>query len=405
MLALAGSCFAQLTVTGTINAAASSCTSPVMNNVLNGPGACVSMQLPPNAGAASIVLAGTFSATVQFELSADNGNTWTAAATASSTSAGTTNFSAAAYTHVRARASAYTSGSATTTITASTASTAATLSGSSPVTISAGGAIGCATCVTSAAALTSGSPMLGGGGQASATAAFLTTDGTTQFNIGPADAANNGILGLKGKTSGTATFTAPAVAGTTTNPVAMSNVLLGPDGAVSTPTFGFASETNNGWYRRTAQEMSYGQQGHTLMALQGFATYYTMMMASDVAIGWSSGGAGSVSSGMDINFSRAAAGVLQLGGTAEGTTGVLKLAAIMSVGTTFTSNGGCSEGTLVGGATAGKFTTSGSTGCTVIITMGNSATAPNGWSCTAIDLTTVGAVSYTHLTLPTTPYV
>jgi hypothetical protein len=57
-------------------------------------------------------------------------------------------------------------------------------------------------------------------------------------------------------------------------------------------------------------------------------------------------------------------------------------------GTKFTSNAGCSETALVGGATAGSFT-SGTTGtCTVTITMGGSATAPNGWACFANDLTT-----------------
>lgn len=49
---------------------------------------------------------------------------------------------------------------------------------------------------------------------------------------------------------------------------------------------------------------------------------------------------------------------------------------------------GCSNGTTVGGATAGKFT-SGTTGvCAVTITMGSSATATNGWSCRANDETT-----------------
>jgi hypothetical protein len=54
---------------------------------------------------------------------------------------------------------------------------------------------------------------------------------------------------------------------------------------------------------------------------------------------------------------------------------------------TFTISG-CSTSTLVGGSTAGKFT-SGTTGaCTVTITMGNSQTAANGWSCWANNLTT-----------------
>lgn len=50
---------------------------------------------------------------------------------------------------------------------------------------------------------------------------------------------------------------------------------------------------------------------------------------------------------------------------------------------------GCSAGTTVGGATAGQFA-SGTTGtCTVVITMNGATglTAPNGWACSASDIT------------------
>ena len=51
-----------------------------------------------------------------------------------------------------------------------------------------------------------------------------------QFNIGPQDTVSNGIIGLKGKTSGTATVTAPAIAGTPSNPLLFSNQLSFPTG-------------------------------------------------------------------------------------------------------------------------------------------------------------------------------
>lgn len=61
---------------------------------------------------------------------------------------------------------------------------------------------------------------------------------------------------------------------------------------------------------------------------------------------------------------------------------------VISAGTKFTSNGGCSETALVGGASAGKFV-SGTTGvCTLIVTIGDAVTATNGWACYANDLTT-----------------
>ncbi len=58
---------------------------------------------------------------------------------------------------------------------------------------------------------------------------------------------------------------------------------------------------------------------------------------------------------------------------------------VISNGTTFTASG-CSNSALVGGATAGSFT-SGTTGtCTVVITPG--ILAPHGWACRAADITT-----------------
>jgi hypothetical protein len=60
-------------------------------------------------------------------------------------------------------------------------------------------------------------------------------------------------------------------------------------------------------------------------------------------------------------------------------------------GTAFTVSG-CSNGSPTGGATAGTFL-SGTTGtCSVTVTMGNSFTAPNGFSCFANNQTTLGNI-------------
>jgi hypothetical protein len=80
----------------------------------------------------------------------------------------------------------------------------------------------CATCTTNASALTSNAVVLGNGGQAAKTATFLTTDGAATLTVGVA-AGGNGVLALSGNTSGTATFTAPAVAGTRSNNVVSTN--------------------------------------------------------------------------------------------------------------------------------------------------------------------------------------
>lgn len=112
------------------------------------------------------------------------------------------------------------------------------LSGTAPATISAAGAIGCATCVTSASGLANGGIVLGTAGtQASATNTQLVFSAPT-LTVGLAG-TSSGILALTGSASGQATFTAPATAGTTTNAVTSTNVLTGPGFTANGSTAGF----------------------------------------------------------------------------------------------------------------------------------------------------------------------
>ncbi len=65
---------------------------------------------------------------------------------------------------------------------------------------------------------------------------------------------------------------------------------------------------------------------------------------------------------------------------------MLKLAGLAVGGTTFTTDTGCGTNTsLTGGSTAGRFALGANGPCTVVITMGNSQTAPTGWVCDAAD--------------------
>ncbi len=82
------------------------------------------------------------------------------------------------------------------------------------------------------------------------------------------------------------------------------------------------------------------------------------------------------------------------GGTAEA--GFMKAASFQAGGSTFTASG-CSNGTLVGGATAGKMTL-GANSCSVTITMGSSQTAAHGWSCGANDQTTAAGNTQLYFT-------
>jgi len=135
---------------------------------------------------------------------------------------------------------------ATPTLTLPTGTGTFAVTASAPIVLNATtGALTAPTAVTSAASLTSNAVVLGGGGQATSTQTFLTTDGAAKLTVGVIG-GGNGVLALAGNTSGTATFTAPAVAGTSNNPVAVSNILTGPDGGLTTPTYGFTNSTSIG---------------------------------------------------------------------------------------------------------------------------------------------------------------
>jgi hypothetical protein len=106
---------------------------------------------------------------------------------------------------------------------------------------------------------------------------------------------------------------------------------------------------------------------------------------------WGTSGGGS---GCDTALTRDAAGIVNVGNASafNDRSGKIKAAGYISAGTTFTASG-CTNSALVGGATAGQFTVGQNTACTIVITMGNSATSAHGWTCAAYDETAVPAVA------------
>lgn len=76
---------------------------------------------------------------------------------------------------------------------------------------------------------------------------------------------------------------------------------------------------------------------------------------------------------------------LKVASVGAGPTETLKFAsALVDAGAKFTTNAGCSESSLTGGAATGSFV-AGATSCSTVITFG--ITAPNGWICHPHDLT------------------
>ncbi len=97
-------------------------------------------------------------------------------------------------------------------------------------TITSTGTIACATCVTSAAALTSNAVVLGAGSQATKVVAGIITDGTAQISLG-VNTTTLGSVKLFGNTSGDATVQPAAIAGTST-------VVTLPNASSTLPIFG-----------------------------------------------------------------------------------------------------------------------------------------------------------------------
>jgi hypothetical protein len=100
----------------------------------------------------------------------------------------------------------------------------------------------------------------GGGNTCGAPTCTVSTAGT-----------GNGVLALSGNTSGTATITAPAVAGTTTNPIAISNAIGLPDGALATPAITWNNAATTGFYHFAAASTTtvYAAGGTNSLTLLG----------------------------------------------------------------------------------------------------------------------------------------
>ena len=200
---------------------------------------------------------------------------------------------------------------ATPTLTLPTGTGTFAVTASSPIVLNATtGNLTAPTAVTSASSLTSNAVVLGAGGQATQTLSAFTTDGVTQLNIGPADTTNNGILGLKGKTSGTATFTAPAVAGTSTNGIVCSNNLLLPAGTQSAPAFSFSGGVSTGFSSLTSNEINFSNAGVQTLSLYGGGPVLANLPNTGI-FAFTSGSASST--GQDTGISRLGAGSIAFG--------------------------------------------------------------------------------------------
>jgi len=185
-------------------------------------------------------------------------------------------------------------------------------------------------------------------GATNTTAAMICGTGCSlssvpQFNVGAV--GTSGILGLKGTTSGTATLTAPAVAGTTTNPIVSSNNIQVPVGAVTTPGLGIGAGGSG----------IFSVGGGVTLEVTGVsqlaAFTNSVRVLPTAALGFASGSLDT--NALDTAISRDSAGVMDVGnGTASDVTGTIKPGKY-ATGTNCNSS---ASPAVCGSAAAGMFT-------------------------------------------------
>lgn len=249
-----------------------------------------------------------------------------------------------------------------------------------PITVTGGvsGAVPCFTSTTvesAGALLPTNAVMIGGGAGACPTASATNISAV----LGALSLGSSGVAGsltLNGATSGSLGLSLLSTGGT----LQFSSL-----GTTTNPLFqGTGMASNTGLLFPTTSSFGFVGSG----VLQSQLSSTGMSIGNGVVYGVSSSTAASGTK--DTGFSRCAAGVACFGSGAQGSTaGAVESGYFIFAATKFTISG-CSATTTLGGAAGGSFVSGTSGSCTVVITINGAtgATAPNGWVCTANDLTT-----------------
>lgn len=196
-----------------------------------------------------------------------------------------------------------------------------------------GGGGGAGTVTNTGGALTANAVVLGAGGNDEKVTTAFITDGAAVLTVGIAG-GGNGSLALSGNTSGTATFTAPAIAGTRTNGVTSSNNLLVPSSVVASPGIGLAGSPTYGYGVLAAGDSFFTRNGTGTLAVNNTSARFL----NTCAVGFSIGDPTTTSA--DIAFSRLGAGLVAVGtGTANSVAGLIISANSVFVTANFTTSG------------------------------------------------------------------
>ncbi len=197
-----------------------------------------------------------------------------------------------------------------------------------------------------------------------------TTD--NEFDIGPADTVSNGVLGLKGKTSGTATLTAPAVAGTVTNALVSSNAINLPAGTALLPSLNAVGATTTGFYF-PANAIGFTVNAAEMMRMDTNGVTSLNMFGS---IGF-----GPNNNSFDSTLNRSGVATLQVGSNGNNSSGSLKMTNLFVSGTVQNVAATATMGlTLKKGTGVGNYTTASTTYVHVGASeLCDTVTIPTGW--------------------------
>lgn len=286
---------------------------PVTGNITTataGAGNCVSVRAQNNSSV-GIIVSGTWTGTLTPNVQISTASSAPTIAkkvvpvdssTAQATIAANGGFIAniGGFTTFNVCATAWTSGTATVTLFSTPApnnSTIAAAGGSGTVTNTGG-------------ALTANAVVLGAGGSDTKVSTGINTNGASELDVGVS--GTNGVIGFNGSTSGKATLTAPAVAGTVANPVINSNAIQLPvTSSCTNPSIAFTGATNFGYATNasgTSGDVYVCVNGIANAAVGGPGSGHGLYVSNNIGIGFSS--SNTQAAGPDTQWTRSSSGVM-----------------------------------------------------------------------------------------------
>lgn len=184
-----------------------------------------------------------------------------------------------------------------------------------------GGGGGAGTVTNTGGALTSNAVVIGAGGNDTKVSTGITTNGASELDLGVS--GTSGVLGLNGSTSGKATITAPAIAGTTTNAIASSNVISVPAGAAATTSVQLAGTPGTGMYFSGTGTIVFSSSTADNMASNPSTG---LLLPSANWVGWSANSTIGTGTSPDSTIARSAAKVFKFGAAGNSTGTVITAA-------------------------------------------------------------------------------